>query len=41
MWLWIAGVIVVLGGLVAAWPDRPAARREPSTEAARGGAPAG
>ena len=30
MWLWIAGVIVVAGGLVAAWPERPAARREPA-----------
>ncbi len=40
MWLWIAGVIVVIGGLVAAWPDRLAARREPAAEAARGGAPA-
>jgi cytochrome c-type biogenesis protein CcmF len=40
MWLWIAGVIVVAGGLVAAWPDRAAARREPAAEAARSGAAA-
>ena len=38
MWLWIAGVIVVAGGLVAAWPDRSAARREPAAEAAHSGA---
>jgi cytochrome c-type biogenesis protein CcmF len=27
-WIWFAGVLIVLGGLLAAWPSRPAERRE-------------
>ena len=27
-WIWFAGVMIVLGGLLAAWPGRPAERRE-------------
>jgi cytochrome c-type biogenesis protein CcmF len=40
MWLWIAGAIIALGGLTAAWPGPPAPRREPAPAAAqaRGGA---
>jgi cytochrome c-type biogenesis protein CcmF len=33
LWLWIAGAIIALGGLIAAWP--PSARREPAASAAR------
>jgi cytochrome c-type biogenesis protein CcmF len=41
VWLWVAGVIITLGGLLAAWPGPPAARREPAASpASRGGAPA-
>jgi cytochrome c-type biogenesis protein CcmF len=36
LWLWIAGAIIALGGLVAAWPGPPSARREPAASAARG-----
>ncbi len=28
LWLWIAGVLIALGGLLAAWPGPPASRRE-------------
>ena len=41
LWLWVAGVIIALGGLIAAWPGPPSARREPAASAAaeaRGGA---
>jgi cytochrome c-type biogenesis protein CcmF len=40
LWLWVAGAIIALGGLTAAWPGRPAPRREPAPAAAqaRGGA---
>ena len=43
LWLWVAGAIIALGGLVAAWPGPPSARREPAAsaaaaEGARGGA---
>ena len=34
MWLWIAGVIVVVGGIVAAWPSPASARREPVAQPA-------
>jgi cytochrome c-type biogenesis protein CcmF len=38
VWLWAAGIVIVLGGLLAAWPGPPAARREPAASpAARGG----
>jgi cytochrome c-type biogenesis protein CcmF len=30
LWLWIAGVLMGLGGLLAAWPGPPASRREPA-----------
>jgi len=41
LWLWVAGAIIGLGGLLAAWPGPPAARREPAPSAARRrGAPA-
>jgi cytochrome c-type biogenesis protein CcmF len=41
VWLWVAGVIIALGGLLAAWPGPPAVRREPAPSAARRrGAPA-
>lgn len=33
-WIWFSGVMIVLGGLLAAWPSRPAERRE------RAGSPA-
>ena len=29
MWLWMSGLLIVFGGLVAAWPTRRAARAEP------------
>ena len=39
LWLWVAGAIIALGGLVAAWPGPPSARREPAASAeAREGA---
>ena len=28
LWLWVAGVLVALGGLLAAWPGPPSSRRE-------------
>jgi len=37
LWIWIAGGIILAGGLIAAWPGPPSGRREPA--AAR--APAG
>jgi cytochrome c-type biogenesis protein CcmF len=38
VWLWAAGIVIVLGGLLAAWPGPPSARREPAASpAARGG----
>jgi cytochrome c-type biogenesis protein CcmF len=33
MWLWIAGLIMFAGGLVAAWPRQATARREPAQRA--------
>ncbi len=30
LWIWIAGGLVLLGGLIAAWPGPPATRREPA-----------
>ncbi len=36
LWLWVAGAIIALGGLVAAWPGPPSTRREPAESAARG-----
>ena len=33
LWLWVAGAIIALGGLVAAWPGPPSARREPAASA--------
>jgi cytochrome c-type biogenesis protein CcmF len=36
LWLWIAGAIIVIGGLIAAWPGPPSPRREPAAAAARG-----
>jgi hypothetical protein len=41
LWLWIAGAIIALGGLVAAWPGPPSARREPAASPARGEARGG
>jgi cytochrome c-type biogenesis protein CcmF len=43
LWLWIAGAIIVIGGLTAAWPGPPATRRQPAASPAgrgeqRGGA---
>jgi cytochrome c-type biogenesis protein CcmF len=37
MWLWVAGAIIALGGLVAAWPGPPSARREAAASAAARG----
>ena len=40
LWLWVAGAIIALGGLIAAWPGPPSPRREPAASAAaeaRGG----
>ena len=37
IWLWVAGAIIFVGGLTAAWPGPPATRREPAaSSAARG-----
>jgi cytochrome c-type biogenesis protein CcmF len=30
LWLWIAGAIIALGGLLAAWPGPPARRPAPA-----------
>ena len=30
LWLWVAGAIIALGGLIAAWPGPPSPRREPA-----------
>jgi cytochrome c-type biogenesis protein CcmF len=30
LWIWIAGGIILAGGLIAAWPGPPAGRREPA-----------
>jgi cytochrome c-type biogenesis protein CcmF len=40
LWLWIAGAIIFVGGLTAAWPGPPSARREPAASPAAGEAPA-
>ena len=40
LWIWIAGVIIALGGLLAAWPGGPSARREPVSSSAAERAPA-
>ena len=34
MWLWIAGLIMLVGGGIAAWPGMPSLRREPAEEGA-------
>lgn len=36
LWVWIAGVLMAAGGLLAAWPGRPAARRERAAAPADG-----
>jgi cytochrome c-type biogenesis protein CcmF len=36
LWIWVAGALITLGGLVAAWPGGPSARREPATSPADG-----
>jgi cytochrome c-type biogenesis protein CcmF len=30
LWIWIAGGLMLIGGLIAAWPGPPATRREPA-----------
>ena len=30
LWIWVAGGIMLIGGLIAAWPGPPATRREPA-----------
>jgi cytochrome c-type biogenesis protein CcmF len=30
LWIWVAGGIILIGGLIAAWPGPPATRREPA-----------
>jgi cytochrome c-type biogenesis protein CcmF len=30
LWIWIAGGIMLIGGIIAAWPGPPATRREPA-----------
>ncbi len=35
LWLWVAGAIIAIGGLVAAWPGPPSTRREAAASAAR------
>ena len=37
LWIWIAGAMMVAGGLLAAWPGRPGGRREPATSPATDG----
>jgi cytochrome c-type biogenesis protein CcmF len=37
LWLWIAGVLVALGGLLAAWPGPPSTRRERARSSAASG----
>jgi cytochrome c-type biogenesis protein CcmF len=37
LWLWIAGVLVALGGLLAAWPSPPSSRRERARSPAASG----
>lgn len=37
LWLWIAGVLVALGGLLAAWPGPPSSRRERARSPAASG----
>ena len=29
-WIWVAGGIMLIGGLIAGWPGPPATRREPA-----------
>jgi cytochrome c-type biogenesis protein CcmF len=41
LWLWVAGAMIAIGGLVAAWPGPPSARREPAASPARGQARGG
>ena len=40
LWIWIAGALIVAGGLLAAWPSRPSTRRERATSPAGGRAAA-
>jgi cytochrome c-type biogenesis protein CcmF len=37
LWIWVAGLIIAAGGLLAAWPARPLRRRVPATAPAVGG----
>ena len=30
LWIWVAGGIMLIGGLIAGWPGPPASRREPA-----------
>ncbi len=30
LWIWVAGGIILIGGLIAGWPGPPATRREPA-----------
>ena len=36
-WIWFAGVMIVAGGLLAAWPSRPSSRRERAASPATDG----
>ena len=36
-WIWFAGVMIVAGGLLAAWPSRPSTRRERAASPATDG----
>jgi cytochrome c-type biogenesis protein CcmF len=36
-WIWFSGILIIAGGLLAAWPGRPAARRERAASAASDG----
>jgi cytochrome c-type biogenesis protein CcmF len=36
-WIWFSGVLIVAGGLLAAWPSRSAVRREPVASPASDG----
>ncbi|WP_217923842.1 heme lyase CcmF/NrfE family subunit [Miltoncostaea oceani] len=39
-WIWVAGILMFAGGLLAAWPGGPSARRERAAAPADGRAPA-
>ena len=36
-WIWFSGLLIIAGGLLAAWPGRPSARRETAASAAPDG----